>query len=438
LNKLHAFRPGLRFVTALALVLSAFSTLAADPDLARAEEHVRSGQYQAAYDLLAPLAHAGKASARFNYLLGRAALGIDRADEAKTLLEQALRLKPDDIAARLALGRAYLALGQYAEAKIELETVLRFDNLPPDVMSQVEIYARAAQNQEEGKRLTAFGYAETGIGRYRVNSTSGTNALGGGDRRDTFYNARVGGGLNYALSGQDAFDASLDYRFRYYDSDHRDDKDLRWRAALSRALGEDNIAVGLRGRASYRGADAWRNDASIFTSYRYRLDPDNQLTAAAEVRRRRYPSGPLRERSRTTADVSAGWLHAFAEGKASFALRGWVGRNYATSRADGESNIYGAEAQLDATFSKQLSGFLMGWYERDVFNTDRVHFHPDSIDGEILRRKDDLYEIAAGLVWTFARGWSLRPEILYIHDKSNAVAFNYSSTEAWINIRYSF
>src|SRR6478752_2614200 len=129
--------------------------------------------------------------------------------------------------AHLELGRAYYVLGQYAEAKIEFETVLRFDNLPPDLLSQVEIYNQAATQALDGKRqLVGFGYAETGVGRYQVNNTVGTNALGGGDRRDTFYNARAGGGMNYALPNDYAIDATLDYRFRHYDnSESRNDSD---------------------------------------------------------------------------------------------------------------------------------------------------------------------------------------------------------------------
>ena len=68
-----------------------------------------------------------------------------------------------------------------------------------------------------------------------------------------------------------------------------------------------------------------------------------------------------------------------------------------------------------------------------------INFHPDAVDeGVILRRKDNLYEGGVGLVWSFAPTWSLRPEVLYIRDQSNVVGFNYSSTEAWINVRKAF
>ena len=86
-----------------------------------------------------------------------------------------------------------------------------------------------------------------------------------------------------------------------------------------------------------------------------------------------------------------------------------------------------------------LAGFVFAWWERDNFNTDAIHYHPNSTDETyILRRNDNLYEFGGGLVWEFVKTWSLRPEILYIRDQSNTTGFNYSSTEVWINIRKAF
>jgi tetratricopeptide (TPR) repeat protein len=434
-----AWRRALAAVIAVITASCAGIALAQQPDLARAEQLVGGGKYQEAYDLLAPFEDARKGDATFNYLLGRAALGTKRAERALVLLERSLAARPNDVVAHLALGRAYFALGRYAEAKIEFETVLQFDNLPPDTLTQVETYDEAArQYLEEGRRLTSFGYAELGIGRYRINSTSDTV---GGERDNSFYNARVGGGVNYALSDNYTLDASLDYRFSYQPpEDVRNDSDWRWRTAVSRAFGESNLAVGVRGRVSYRGAPSiYRNDYSIFASYRYRIDEDNQLTLGAEVRRRRYPEGRLRERSRTTADASIGWVRSLFGGRGSFALTGHGGYNYATSRPDGDSSIWGATANLDYAFTDRLAGFLFAWWERDNFNTDRIHVHPDSYDESfILRRKDNLYEFGGGLVWEFVKTWSLRPEILYTRDQSNTAGFNYASTEVWVNVRKAF
>jgi tetratricopeptide (TPR) repeat protein len=427
-------------LAATALLCASGAALAADPDLARADALLREGRYQEVYDLLSPFAASQTADARFNYLLGRAAIETKRLDQAKALLERALAINPDSSAARLALGRAYFALGQFAEAKIEFETVLNFDNLPPDLESQAQIYNDAALQYLEGKRWLPFGYAEMGIGHYRTNSNQATDFFGGA-RSETFYLARVGGGVSYVMSDDYTADGSLDYRFRYYDNeDTRNDSDVRWRAAITRALGENNLTGGLRGRVSYRGNGTYRNDYGVFGQWRYRLDEDNQFTVGAELRRRQYQRGNLQDRSRTIAEMTAGWIRSLFDGSASLSLVAHGGYQYATNRPDGNSTIYGLTATFDFTLTEKVGGFIFGWWEHDKFNIDRIHFHPDAIEGlsPNLSRKDNMYEFGGGLVWEFAKGWSLRPEILYILDDSNVFSNNYSSTEVWVSVRKGF
>jgi hypothetical protein len=55
-----------------------------------------------------------------------------------------------------------------------------------------------------------------------------------------------------------------------------------------------------------------------------------------------------------------------------------------------------------------------------------------------LPRKDDLFEVGGGLVWLFARTWSLRPQFLYSHDDSTVEDFHYRAVEIWVNVRKSF
>ena len=432
--------PGLCAVVVAMGLVFANSAFAADPDLARAEQLMRDGSYQEAYDLLAPFEAAGKSDAVFNALLGRAALKTNRADKALTFFERSLAAAPNSVDAHLGLGRAYLALGNYARAKIEFETVLRFYDLSTDLHRQAEIYAEAAQGYAEGKRLLAHGYAIVGFGNYRVNSTSGTNAFGGGDTDDNFFSARVGGGLNYALADSYALTGSLDYRHRRYDNaDRRDDSDLRWDGAVGRTIGEGNVAAGLRGRVSYRGDSSYRNDYGLYGNYRHRLDPDNQLTVGAEFRRRDYPDGPLRDRSRNIAELTGSWTHSLLDGKASFTLAAFGGREFATNdRPDGDSNFFGLSPTLNFTLTDKLGGFVFGWWQNDRYNIERLNVGPADETLGIAARNDNLYEIGGGLTWQFAPSWSLNPEILYILDKSNILAANYSSTEIWITLRKDF
>ena len=425
------WRASLR-VACAALLAAAGAASAASPDVARARQLLGEGLYQEAHDLLLPFEASAQADTAFNLLLGEAALRTKRAAQAKSLFERSLALQPDSIEARLGLGRAYLALGDYASAKIEFETVMRFDDLPPDLQLQAEIYAAAAQGYAQGQRLLASGYAIVGYGNYR------TGARGGGPENDGFFAARVGGNLNYELDDNYALDGSLDYRFRDYDNaNRRNDSDLRWNGAVSRNVGEGNWLVGLRGRVSYRGNSDYRNDFGLYGNYRLRLDPDNQVAAGLEVRQRRYPTGPLRERTRNIVEMTGSWTHALLDGKASFTLAGQAGREFNTERSDGDANFFGLSPSIGFSITDTLGGFVFGWWQNDRYNIERLGSPGDSLVG-IGTRNDNLYEVGGGLTWQFAPRWSLNPEILYIRDQSNILAANYSSTEIWITLRVDF
>jgi tetratricopeptide (TPR) repeat protein len=422
----------LRHVAIASMLMACGVAFAADPDLARARQLVGDGRFQEAYDLLLPFESAAKDDAAFNLLLGEAALRTKRTEQAKGLFERSLAAAPGSVDAHLGLGRAYLAHGDYAGAKIEFETVLRFDDLPADLQLQAEIYANAARDYAEGRRLLASGYGIVGYGNYH------TGAVGGGPYSDGFLSARIGGNLNFEMSDGYALDGSLDYRFRNYDnSERRNDSDLRWNGAVSRTMGEGNLAVGVRGRVSYRGDGNYRNDFGLYGNYRMRLDPDNQLVAGLEVRQRRYPNGPLGDRTRNIVELTGSWTRSLLDGKASFSVAANGGREFNTQRSDGDANFFGLTPTFNFSLGDKLGGFVFGFWQNDRYNIERLGAPGDSLVG-IGTRNDNLYEVGGGLTWQFAPHWSLNPEILYIRDQSNILAANYSSTEIWITLRRDF
>lgn len=359
---------------------------------------------------------------------------------AQAAFEQALAEDPDSIAARLGLARAYQAQGEYARARIEFETVLDFDNLPPDLLGQDEVYAQVAEGYAQGRRTQGFGYAETGLGYYRGISTSASDEFGGDEARDPFWLARIGGGLNRSLDSGSSLSGSLDYRFRYYDeSTRRNDSDLRWNGAYNRPLEDNRWRLGVRGRVSYRGDADYRNDYGVFSDYRVRLDEDNQLTFGAEYRTRRYPTGRLRSRSRDIGELTANWSHAFAEGRGSLSVGVNLARQWATQdRPDGDATVYGAEAELAWTFSDTLDGFVLLWWNHEGFS-DEIHDASPDLDPVVpFARSDNLYEAVGGMSWTFAQDWTLRPEVVWLRDQSDVAVQNYSSIEGWLSVRRSF
>jgi hypothetical protein len=54
------------------------------------------------------------------------------------------------------------------------------------------------------------------------------------------------------------------------------------------------------------------------------------------------------------------------------------------------------------------------------------------------KRKDTLYDLVAGVTWTFAPGWSLRPQVVYLKNDSNLALFDYERTDVSLNVRKDF
>ena len=393
-----------RAVVAAASLLLASTVQAAAPDLAKAEALLQAGQ----------------------------------AAEAAVLFRQALEADPSSVGAHLGLGRAYYALGQYAQARIEFQTVLDYDNLPDDLHGQADVYNQAAVDYAAGRTWRPFYYAETGVGNYRENSSSGTDVFGGAGDYDTFLPIRVGGGWNTSLTERHSFNGTLDYRFRTYDeSGRRNDSDLRWNVNVSRPVDDDNLRFGMRGRTSYRGDGQYRNDWGVFADYRIGLGENDEVTISGEVRERRYPSGPLRSRTRDIAELTGSWTHALADGRTSLTLGGQLTQEWATQdRPEGDGSFWGVNGGVDHSFRDSLDGFFWWSYVNESYDDERPDF---TSDPELLKvRNDDLWNFGGGLVWSFAPGWSLRPTVEYNWEDSSIDALAYSSTELWLNVRKAF
>jgi hypothetical protein len=337
---------------------------------------------------------------------------------------------------RLQKALDYYESGEYATAVLEFETVLELDDLPPDLHQQAEIYAEVAEDYLADRILLPSGYAIIGAGNYRENSTS----AGSGETNDDFLKLRAGGRLNYTLSEDTSLNGSLDYRFRAYsDSDRRNDSDLRWNGSYRKRFDDNNLTAGVRGRVSYRGEGTYRNDYGVFSTYRIAVDEDDQITLGAELRRRSYPEGRLRSRSRNIAEFDVNWTRSLMDGKASFSLDAFGGWENATqNRLDGDSNFYGLSPTYNFTLNDQWGGYVFFWWQNDRYNSERYSSEPPDDIVALGTRNDDLYELGGGLTWEFGEGWSLNPEILYIEDNSNILSVNYSSTEIWLTLRNDF
>ncbi len=359
---------------------------------------------------------------------------------AQLAFNEALEADPSSVEAHLGRARAYYGMGEYARARIEFEAVLGYDPavVATDLQTLDAIYDGIAEGYAAGRTWSPFYYAETGIGNYRQNSSKSTDIFGGAGDHDTFLPVRVGGGWSAPVTARHAFNGTLDYRFRWYDDkDRRNDSDLRWNVNLSRPVDDDNLRFGLRGRTSYRGNGQYRNDWGAFATYSIGFGANDRLAMTGEFRERRYPSGPLRSRTRDIAELTALWTHSLANGKTSLSLGGSFAEEWATQeRVDGDASIWSVRSSLDHAFSDSLDAFFFLEYWEEGYDEERPDFSTDP--SLLVQRSDDLVYAGGGLIWSFAPGWTLRPSIEYDWENSNIPALAYSKTEAWVTVRKAF
>lgn len=339
------------------------------------------------------------------------------------------------VAEQLRRGLGLWQSGDFARSRMVFERVLRLDNLPPDLHEQADVYAEAAKAWLDGRPAVLGGYVVASLGHYRENGT----IAGAGLANDSFGGLRIGGRANVPASPTFAINASLDYRFRRYDNgDRRDDSDLFWALGGSRALGDVNLAMGTRGWMSGRGDGITRNDAGVYADLRWASDGADQFKFGVELRRRSYPEGRLRYRSRDIVELSGTWTRAFADGRASFSLTARGGREFAAEgNPYGDSSFVGLAPTLDVTISPELAAYVFGWWQNGRYNRELLRRDADDT-GTIGTRNDNLYEAGGGVLWGFAPHWEVGPTLLYVRDSSNILGINYSFTEFSLILRRDF
>jgi len=98
---------------------------AKEEPLLKAEALIKAGKPAAAYALLAPLEAGRSGEARFDNLLGIAALDSGKPDKAALAFKRVLEVTPDSAGARLDLARAYYQLGDLPHARTEFQAVMK-------------------------------------------------------------------------------------------------------------------------------------------------------------------------------------------------------------------------------------------------------------------------------------------------------------------------
>jgi tetratricopeptide (TPR) repeat protein len=430
-------------VVALAWSVAAVAWAQSDAQLvAQGESLVRAGRYAEAYKLLEPHEDRLAGDLKFDYLLARSALESGQPSKASFIYERILAVEPNFVGVRLEMGRAYLALGDFARAKLEFETVLRFENLPPDLRQQAQIYGNAADQYLAGKRTVGFAYLEFGYG-YDTNPQSATrisevtlagggtlllpqSALAQGDQYSAF---TAGGELIHALTDRFTIFAGGEGRARLFrDLDIAEFGTVDLRAGMGYNQGVHNV------RFAATAGRFWLDDTKARDSwggtldYRYLAGKQDQITLGINASRNSFLPAALEVNSYDMGQASIGWLHATADGRGAAGLTLLGGYEWATEgRVDGDKPFGGLRVILQRTLAQSVGAFLSAGVQYGEYSEVNPLFG--------TKREDTFGDVTLGVSWAFTKGWSLRPQVVYMRNESNQDLYKYDRTDVSLNVR---
>jgi tetratricopeptide (TPR) repeat protein len=415
-----------------------------NPILGQAEALLKDGQAEEAWKLLAPLEarHAGEAD--FDYLLAVAALESGRPDRATFILERVIALNPGHMAARLEMARAYFALRDFERAEREFNIVLR-SGPAAETRALIGSYLARMKRPAAAGDPGFSGYAEAVYGR----DTNVPAAAARGSvfipslaaeftpdplstrRPDDF--TRLGAGVEYGHPVGRNLDivagAELQQRM-HSELDVFDSRSVDLHGALVHRLNErDNLQYTLRHSSYDLDYAAYRRMQSAGVQWARSFGERARLAVSGQGYRIRYMPELLESSS---SDLVAGGLnlaYVLDAATRTVAQAGFYGGwdNAVADRADGDRRLYGLSVGLQRVLKARLEAFA-------AFSLLYSDYERPNADFGITRR-DRQRDLAVGLAWNFADGWSLRPQVAGTRNRSNLPLNDYRRTETSLTLR---
>jgi tetratricopeptide (TPR) repeat protein len=416
-------------------------------DLGLAQRLIVEGKAADAYRLLEPYEFEQAGDTKFDYLLGLAALNSGDAGTATIILERVLAVDPLHAAARVDLGRAYYLLRDYDRARAEFRRALAL-NPPPSALATIAQYMGAMEVARGKPETLLHGYVEA-RGGYNSNVNNSNSqaqiyvpallytpfTLNRSNVRtgDGYWGVGAGGEAIRALSAEWSLYAGADLSTRsdlHYNS--FDFMSLDGRAGASFSKDAELVRGGLvAGQFDQGGAVVNHDYNGLNGEWRHSYDNTNQGVVYGQYLRYRYPDPALSSNDFNQRIVGLGWLHAFPDGRSSVFGSLFVGREQDTNlRIDGGKSIQGVSLSGQAPIKNGLDLFASGGWQRGAYDQVNSAF--------LVVRGDQLAYLSAGLVYSLAPKWTLRPQLNLIHNGSNIIIDRYDQADFSVNLRREF
>ncbi len=433
------------FVSVL-LAATAPAVLGQPAELGRAQELVREGKAEEAWQLLSPLERQYAGQPQFDFVLAVAALESGRPNLATFILERVIVASPGHVAARLELARAYFALGDFERAEREFDFVLGTDP-PAPVRALIARYREKLRDAPAARAAEALlsAYLEGTLGR----DTNANAAAARGSlfipslgtelifdpqfsrRADEF--AALGAGLEYAkpLGGSLTLLAAADMRQRWHE-------DLK--AVDSSAV---DVRLGLKQRLDARDSlqytvhhgefdvdrPRYERSQSAIVEWSRALGTHARLALSAHGYRIRYVQEEAQASSSNLFGLGANGAYVLDAATRTVALGGvFIATDKAVGeRADGDRRLYGLSGSLQRLLYPRTDVFA----SLAALDSDYRRTNPDFN----VTRRDRVLDATLGLSWQFADGWWLRPQVTRTVHRSNIEVNDYRRTEASLTVR---
>lgn len=419
---------------------------AAESSLAEARKLMQAGRAADAYSLLAPHEDRLAGDINYDYLLGIAALDSGKADRATLAFERVLAVNPDFAGARIDMGRAYFHLGDMTRARVEFETVLS-QNPPELARGTINRYLQLIDKAEQAKRTAISAYIEAGLGRDSNvnNSTSEAQinvpALGNilftldptnVKRRDNYGFVGVGADIAHQIGDGYALLAGAEARHRQNRSEDRfDSRTVAGRVGV--AWSNDTNVIRFMTTVDQYDLDHAHNrtGAGLSTDWRHAWTSVMLTNAFINFNTFRFNTTELSVNDFDQHLIGFGVLRLYDEGRSAVSATLLAGReDDKNMRADGNKMFHGVRLGGQINFMEKVDFFMTAGLQRGTYDRENTAFRDT--------RADDQHDLAAGIIWRLADGWSLRPQVLRTRNDSNISMYSYKRTDLSVTLRRDF
>jgi outer membrane protein len=452
---------------ACVVLFSAFASMGAradDPVIESAKRALAAGNARQAYSELSAVQDKMTGMPEYDYLLGVAALDSGRIEEAIIAFERVLALIPNHAGAQMDLARAYYATGSFDLAEAAF-LKLQASNPPPAAQEAIRRYLDALQARKKQLQAGWTGFGELGWG-YDSNISAATADFGAAVAHDYGLSGFTGTGnakKRSAWYGQ--ADVGVDYSrpltrgWSWYAGGEQKGRGYLKEPRYNYNFGEIHTGASLNsgqsqwkvfGSLSYfeqqgdipiaPGAPEITNDrrmGAIGGEWRHSLDTRNQIGAALQWNRNKFPTTPIEDFDQIYASMS--WLKSFeAKGVPLLYLTGFITDDHAKNSfntgvnnqtASKSKNLLGVRGYLQYSVDPKLVVYsnLGVIYRRDKDDFARAT--------DVQKGEDWYTEAGLGLAWQFRAACALRLQYLYSRNNTNVKTYEFDRHEASTAVR---